>query len=271
MLQVNGKLRGKLTVAADADNATIEAAAIASAPVQRAMAEGQRGSPGQACCAVIVVPNRLVNVVLPATACGMKSEDHCDGVPTARRRDGRSSATRVRTAKPHWRAPSLADRARGVFAQRRQADSHRCRRRAPSFVDAQAEKLSESDRRQLLHRFMARVEAQEKPPEVPHPRSRSPRRWNCSAAYDKSGQRGAEATTRSSSTPPMPRCASSFANRRWSRTTAASRRRARSCAMCSTSPNAASAPSSASRCAWIFATRPASTRRRSRPSSSTGR
>src|ERR1700716_3640448 len=37
VLQVNGKLRGKLTVAAGADRSVIEAAALASAPVQKAM------------------------------------------------------------------------------------------------------------------------------------------------------------------------------------------------------------------------------------------
>ena len=66
MLQINGKLRGKLTVAASADRAAIEAAAIASMPVQRAMAESN-GDGGQAtltAARVIVVPNRLVNVVL---------------------------------------------------------------------------------------------------------------------------------------------------------------------------------------------------------------
>jgi len=66
VLQINGKLRGKLTVAASADRAAIEAAAIASMPVQRAMAESN-GDGGQAtltAARVIVVPNRLVNVVL---------------------------------------------------------------------------------------------------------------------------------------------------------------------------------------------------------------
>jgi leucyl-tRNA synthetase len=67
VLQVNGKLRGKLTVAAGADATTIEAAAIASTHVQRAMAEGQRGGPAKV-LRVIVVPKRLVNVVLAAPA-----------------------------------------------------------------------------------------------------------------------------------------------------------------------------------------------------------
>ncbi len=67
VLQVNGKLRGKLTVAAGADTATIEAVAIASTHVQRAMNEGPRGSPAKV-LRVIVVPKRLVNVVLAAPA-----------------------------------------------------------------------------------------------------------------------------------------------------------------------------------------------------------
>jgi leucyl-tRNA synthetase len=66
VLQVNGKLRGKLTVAASADRAAIEAAAIASTPVQRALAEANGANAGAKLAAsrVIVVPNRLVNVVL---------------------------------------------------------------------------------------------------------------------------------------------------------------------------------------------------------------
>ncbi|MDQ6917363.1 MAG: leucine--tRNA ligase [Pseudomonadota bacterium] len=65
VLQVNGKLRGKLTVAAGADKKVIEAAALASAPVQKAMAENG-GAAGHAQTRIIVVPNRLVNVVLQA-------------------------------------------------------------------------------------------------------------------------------------------------------------------------------------------------------------
>ena len=67
VLQVNGKLRGKLMVAADADKAAIEAAAIASTHVQRALAENHSGGDDDARAVerVIVVPNRLVNVVLP--------------------------------------------------------------------------------------------------------------------------------------------------------------------------------------------------------------
>jgi len=64
VLQVNGKLRGKLTVAASADTAAIEAAAIASAPVQRALAESNGDGDFVTAPRVIVVPHRLVNVVL---------------------------------------------------------------------------------------------------------------------------------------------------------------------------------------------------------------
>ena len=57
MLQINGKLRGSILVPASADKAAIEAAAVASEPVQK-----QAG--GAAPKKVIVVPGRLVNVVL---------------------------------------------------------------------------------------------------------------------------------------------------------------------------------------------------------------
>jgi len=67
VLQVNGKLRGKLMVAAGADTATIEAAAIASVHVQRAMVDGMHGS-NSTVRRVIVVPKRLVNVVLASAA-----------------------------------------------------------------------------------------------------------------------------------------------------------------------------------------------------------
>jgi leucyl-tRNA synthetase len=67
VLQVNGKLKGKLMVAASADKAAIEAAAIASTHVQRALAENHGGGDDAMGTVerVIVVPNRLVNVVLP--------------------------------------------------------------------------------------------------------------------------------------------------------------------------------------------------------------
>jgi leucyl-tRNA synthetase len=57
MLQVNGKLRGKLRVAVDAGKDAIEQAAQASPDVQRFM----EGKPAKK---VVVVPGRLVNVVV---------------------------------------------------------------------------------------------------------------------------------------------------------------------------------------------------------------
>ena len=57
MLQVNGKLRGSITVPASADKATIEAAALASEAFQRQAA-------GATPKKVIVVPGRLVNLVV---------------------------------------------------------------------------------------------------------------------------------------------------------------------------------------------------------------
>ena len=57
MVQVNGKLRGRVSVPADADKETIEATAIADANVQRFVE-------GQAIRKVIVVPGRLVNIVV---------------------------------------------------------------------------------------------------------------------------------------------------------------------------------------------------------------
>ncbi|HVR94310.1 MAG TPA: leucine--tRNA ligase, partial [Casimicrobiaceae bacterium] len=68
VLQVNGKLRGKLTVAAGADRSVIEAAALASAPVQKAIAENGGVGHERPSTRVIVVPNRLVNVVLQTKA-----------------------------------------------------------------------------------------------------------------------------------------------------------------------------------------------------------
>jgi leucyl-tRNA synthetase len=57
VLQVNGKLRGKLRVAAAADSAAIEKAAVASPEVQR-------HANGAAPRRVVIVPGRLVNVVV---------------------------------------------------------------------------------------------------------------------------------------------------------------------------------------------------------------
>jgi leucyl-tRNA synthetase len=57
MLQVNGKLRGQMRVAATADKAAIEAAALASETVQKYL----EGKPPKK---VVVVPGRLVNIVV---------------------------------------------------------------------------------------------------------------------------------------------------------------------------------------------------------------
>jgi leucyl-tRNA synthetase len=57
VVQVNGKLRGKIVIAADAGNAVAEAAALADANVQRFM----EGKPPKK---VIVVPRKLVNIVV---------------------------------------------------------------------------------------------------------------------------------------------------------------------------------------------------------------
>jgi leucyl-tRNA synthetase len=56
-VQVNGKLRDVIKVPADADNATLEAAAKASAKVQEFLA-------GKTVKKVIVVPKRLVNFIV---------------------------------------------------------------------------------------------------------------------------------------------------------------------------------------------------------------
>ena len=57
VLQVNGKLRGNIRVAASADRAAIEQAALANP-------NAQRHTDGQAIKKVIVVPGRLVNIVV---------------------------------------------------------------------------------------------------------------------------------------------------------------------------------------------------------------
>lgn len=56
MIQVNGKLRGSIIVAKDADKATIEAAALANEAVQKFL----EGTPKK----VIVVPGKLVSIVV---------------------------------------------------------------------------------------------------------------------------------------------------------------------------------------------------------------
>jgi len=56
-VQVNGKVRGRITIAADADAAAAEAAALADEKVAAFLA-------GAVPRKVIVVPGRLVNLVL---------------------------------------------------------------------------------------------------------------------------------------------------------------------------------------------------------------
>jgi leucyl-tRNA synthetase len=56
MIQVNGKLRGSIKVAKDADKASIEAAALASEAVQKFI----EGTPKK----IIVVPGKLINIVV---------------------------------------------------------------------------------------------------------------------------------------------------------------------------------------------------------------
>ena len=57
MLQVNGKLRGKIVVASTADKAAIEAAVLASPEVAKHTA----GTPIKR---LVIVPGKLVNVVV---------------------------------------------------------------------------------------------------------------------------------------------------------------------------------------------------------------
>ena len=57
MVQVNGKLRDKIQIAADADEAAVKAAALATAGAQKFM-EGQEPKK------IVVVPKRLVNIVV---------------------------------------------------------------------------------------------------------------------------------------------------------------------------------------------------------------
>jgi len=57
VVQVNGKLRGRVTVPTDADRNEVEAAALADDNVKRFVA-------GQAVAKVIVVPGKLVNIVV---------------------------------------------------------------------------------------------------------------------------------------------------------------------------------------------------------------
>ena len=57
VIQVNGKLRGKMQVAADADRQSCETQALANDQVQRFIADGLIKK-------VIVVPGKLVNIVV---------------------------------------------------------------------------------------------------------------------------------------------------------------------------------------------------------------
>ena len=57
MVQVNGKLRGKITVAADASKADLEASALTNEGAVKFM----EGKPAKK---IIVVPGRLVNIVV---------------------------------------------------------------------------------------------------------------------------------------------------------------------------------------------------------------
>jgi leucyl-tRNA synthetase len=57
MIQVNGKLRGQVSVPVDADKAAIESLALASEAATKAM----DGAPAKK---VIIVPGRLVNIVI---------------------------------------------------------------------------------------------------------------------------------------------------------------------------------------------------------------
>jgi leucyl-tRNA synthetase len=57
VVQVNGKLRGRIAVAADADEAAVRAAALADPNVQKFVGAA-------AIRKVIIVPGKLVNVVI---------------------------------------------------------------------------------------------------------------------------------------------------------------------------------------------------------------
>ncbi|MFP5504830.1 MAG: leucine--tRNA ligase, partial [Gammaproteobacteria bacterium] len=57
VVQVNGKVRGRVTVPAEADNAAVEAVALADANVQRFI-------DGKPVRKLIVVPKKLVNIVV---------------------------------------------------------------------------------------------------------------------------------------------------------------------------------------------------------------
>ena len=56
-MQINGKVRGRITVPADADASAVEAAAMADAGVQSAIG-------GATIRKLIVVPGRIVNIIV---------------------------------------------------------------------------------------------------------------------------------------------------------------------------------------------------------------
>ena len=58
VVQVNGKVRGRISVPAGAGEDAVKAAALAEENV------GQASSPASRCAASIVVPGKLVNVVV---------------------------------------------------------------------------------------------------------------------------------------------------------------------------------------------------------------
>jgi hypothetical protein len=179
VLQVNGKLRGKLTVAASADTAAIEAAAIASAPVQRALAESNGAGDVVTTPRVIVVPNRLVNVLrapkstrsrflarvprpephpLEATTVWkeyQKAKEHKAKAVGARRKRLAGIALGV-LAVVGIVVAIVALVLRGQGEQSLPSDA----RARNDFVDAQSVKRSDDEKR-LLTRFLARVQAQE--------------------------------------------------------------------------------------------------------------
>ena len=57
VVQVNGRLRGRISVAADADTETVKSLALADANVQRFVGDAVIRK-------TIVVPGRLVNIVV---------------------------------------------------------------------------------------------------------------------------------------------------------------------------------------------------------------
>ena len=57
VIQVNGKLRGRMSVEADADRGSCETAALANEQVRRFIGDGEIRK-------VIVVPGKLVNIVV---------------------------------------------------------------------------------------------------------------------------------------------------------------------------------------------------------------